>query len=197
MIGGLSATDPDSGETLTFTLPDSPDGLFAIVDGNLVVNQVLDFEAGYSHDVTVRVTDSANNTFDKTFTISVTDMNEIAPVIVAINVQTPNGFNFENTNFETLLGNAVIQVGNSATEFTTINAAGDAKFVIDGTDLTYATDAQGRIHVTGGSITAVHWLTNSTNTALVDFTGFPAGSASALLAQRKPREPATVARSMP
>ena len=80
VVGSLSATDP--GDTATFTLLDSAGGLFAISGNDIVVNGALDFETAISHSVTVRVTDSANNTYDETFTIDVTDVNE-APTAVA------------------------------------------------------------------------------------------------------------------
>ncbi|GEP61038.1 putative Ig domain-containing protein [Reyranella soli] len=82
-VGGtLSAIDPDSGETFTFSLTDNAGGLFGINGTNLIVTGALDYEASVSHNVTVRVTDAAGNTFDKTFTIATTDVNE-APVTVA------------------------------------------------------------------------------------------------------------------
>ncbi|MEH2536613.1 MULTISPECIES: beta strand repeat-containing protein [unclassified Bradyrhizobium] len=74
IVGSLSAVDPDGGDTATFTLLDDAGGRFAIEGGNLVVAGALDYESATSHQVTVRVTDSANNTFDETFTIAVTDV---------------------------------------------------------------------------------------------------------------------------
>jgi Ca2+-binding RTX toxin-like protein len=74
VVGALSATDPDAGETLTFSLIDDAGGRFAISGSDLVVAGALDFETASSHLVTVRVTDSANNSYDETFTISVTDV---------------------------------------------------------------------------------------------------------------------------
>ena len=80
VVGSLSATDP--GDTSTFTLLNNAGGLFAISGNNIVVNGVLDYEADASHSVTVRVTDAANNTYDETFAIDVTDVNE-APTAVS------------------------------------------------------------------------------------------------------------------
>jgi Ca2+-binding RTX toxin-like protein len=177
VIGGLSATDPDAGETFTFSLLSNPGNLFAIQNGNLVVNGPLDFETAASHNITVRVTDSANNTFDENFTINVTDMSEAA-VTLAIDVLTPNGASFDT--FLEQLGDAQVQSGtNSSTQFSKINGSSQVEFVIDGTGFTYATDAQGNIHVTGGSFTTVHWLDGPTGNPIADLSGFPAGSASA------------------
>ena len=74
MVGSLSAVDPDAGDTASFTLVDNANGLFAISGGNLVVAGALDYETAQSHQATVRVTDSANHTYDKILTIAVTDV---------------------------------------------------------------------------------------------------------------------------
>ncbi|HZO47511.1 MAG TPA: hypothetical protein VFB68_16560 [Xanthobacteraceae bacterium] len=85
VVGALSATDP--GDTATFTLFNNAGGRFAISGNNLVVAGSLDFEAGTSHQVTVRVTDSANNTYDEIFTINVGNVNE-TPTDVALTGNT-------------------------------------------------------------------------------------------------------------
>ena len=74
VVGSLSAVDPDAGDTASFILVDNANGLFAISGGNLVVAGALDYETATSHQATVRVTDSANHTYDKIFTIAVTDV---------------------------------------------------------------------------------------------------------------------------
>src|SRR4029077_4887614 len=77
MVGSLSATDDDLGEVFTFSLVDDAGGRFAIAGQNLVVAGTLDYETASSHNVTVRVTDSTGNTFDKTFAIAVDNNVEI------------------------------------------------------------------------------------------------------------------------
>ncbi len=83
VVGALTATDPTPGETLTFSMVVSAGGRFGINGTNLVVadGSLLNFEANTSHSVTVRVTDSASNTFDEVFTINVSDVNEAATLI--------------------------------------------------------------------------------------------------------------------
>jgi len=83
VIGTLTATDPDAGDTRTFSLVDSAGGRFKVNGSQLLVDAgtLLNFEVNTSHSVTVRVTDSANNTYDEAFTINVTDINEPATVI--------------------------------------------------------------------------------------------------------------------
>ncbi len=96
VVGGLTATDPTSGETLTFSMVVSAGGRFGINGTDLVVADglLLNFEANTSHSVTVRVTDSAGNTYEEAFTINVTDVNEAATLISL----TPNSESENTTN---------------------------------------------------------------------------------------------------
>ena len=80
MIGQATGSDADSGDTLTYSLADDAGGRFAIdsATGQITVadGSLLNHEAADSHDVTVRVTDVAGDTYDETFTINVGDVNE-------------------------------------------------------------------------------------------------------------------------
>jgi Ca2+-binding RTX toxin-like protein len=78
VIGSLAASDPDLDETFTYSLLDDAGGRFAIAGDTIVAAGELDYELSLAHDVTVRVTDSGGNVFDKTFTIDVTDVDEAA-----------------------------------------------------------------------------------------------------------------------
>ena len=71
-IGDLSVTDTDSGDTFTFTVSDDR---FEIVgtELKLTAETALDYEAIQSVDLTITVTDSADNTLASDVTISVTD----------------------------------------------------------------------------------------------------------------------------
>ena len=74
VVGALSSLDPEAGDSATFTLVDDAGGRFAISGSDLVVAGALDYESATSHQVTVQVTDSADNTYEKTFTIAVSDV---------------------------------------------------------------------------------------------------------------------------
>ena len=65
-------TDPDSGAH-TYSLLDNAGGRFTIVGNQLRVANglLLDFEQATTHNVTVRTTDSTNQTFDEVVTINV------------------------------------------------------------------------------------------------------------------------------
>lgn len=77
-IGSLAAVDPDAGDTFTYTLLDDADGRFVLTIRNGITyvdvadgGNRLDVDVDETHDIRVRVTDSALNTFEKTLTINV------------------------------------------------------------------------------------------------------------------------------
>ena len=86
-VGSFSSTDPDAGDTFTYTLAagpgDTDNGSFAIVGAELRTGAIFDVEAKSSYSVNVRTTDSAGNVFEKSFTITVTNVNE-APTDIAL-----------------------------------------------------------------------------------------------------------------
>lgn len=80
-IGMLTATDPDAGQTLTFSfgggsLESLDNAAFTIVGNTLRLNDTADFETKSSYPVTIRATDngSPSQYLDKTFTITITDV---------------------------------------------------------------------------------------------------------------------------
>ena len=88
-IGYLSAIDQDVGDTHTYQLLGNAGGMFTIdQDSNaLIVSGELDYETAQEHQVTVRVTDSGNLTYQEDFTIAVGNVNE-APVDIEIAYNT-------------------------------------------------------------------------------------------------------------
>lgn len=89
-VGTLTASHPVGGAIISFSLTDSAGSRFKI--GGAQADEVwvddgslLDYETARRHTITVRATDQALNTFDKTFIIHVENVNE-APVITAIEV---------------------------------------------------------------------------------------------------------------
>ena len=79
-VGTLSTTDPDVGDIFTYTLVsgtgDADNASFNIDGASLRAGVAFDFETKSSYTVRVRTTDSANNTFEGVFTITVTDVVE-------------------------------------------------------------------------------------------------------------------------
>jgi Ca2+-binding RTX toxin-like protein len=75
VIGSLSGADPN-GDTVSYSLIDNAGGRFAISGSNLVVanGELLDYEQGASHSVTVRMTDQAGNATQQTFVVALGDI---------------------------------------------------------------------------------------------------------------------------
>ncbi|TFU06302.1 hypothetical protein EUV02_04700 [Polymorphobacter arshaanensis] len=84
LVGTVVGSDPDVGDTLTYTLTDNAGGRFVIdaASGALSVaaGAPIDYEAAVSHAIGVRVTDAAGAFSDFAFTISVNNLNDVAPV---------------------------------------------------------------------------------------------------------------------
>jgi ELWxxDGT repeat protein len=91
VVGTVSGTDPDAGDTLTFSVESTsafPDGsFFSILGGNkLVTNQKLDFETKPVYNVLLRVTDQAGAFFQRPFAVNVTNLDDVATTITLSNV---------------------------------------------------------------------------------------------------------------
>ena len=90
-IGTLTRTDPDTGDGATYTLVSGAgsanNAKFAISGTKLVVNGGIDFEATPTLTARVRITDTGGLTFEKAFTITVTDVNE-APTDLTLDPAT-------------------------------------------------------------------------------------------------------------
>lgn len=80
VAGVIVAADPDAGDTLSYTMVDDAGGRFAIdaATGLITVAGVdqLDYETSASHDIVVRITDTAGSFIDKVFSIGVDDVVE-------------------------------------------------------------------------------------------------------------------------
>src|SRR5690606_26285944 len=75
VVGVVSATDPDAGDTLTFALLDDAGGRFTIdpATGEIRVadGSLLDYESADQHEIVVQVTDAGGLSDTATFTIAV------------------------------------------------------------------------------------------------------------------------------
>ena len=71
-VGNLSAIDTDVGDTHAYVLLNDAAGRFQVAGNQLRVANGSLLNAGSTHDVTVRATDSGGLTFDETFTVTVT-----------------------------------------------------------------------------------------------------------------------------
>ncbi|MHB8132899.1 MAG: DNRLRE domain-containing protein [Anaerolineaceae bacterium] len=103
VVGTLSRSDPDTGNTFTYSLVpgtgDTDNLSFNILDDSLRTSAVFDFETKSSYSVRIRTTDQGGLTFDKVFTISVSDVNE-SPTDIALSSNTV----VENSAIDTVVG---------------------------------------------------------------------------------------------
>lgn len=92
VVGTLSSTDPDSGESFTYTITGGADAEFFSISGDeLIIDAgVLDFETKSSYVVTITTTDSSDQSLTENFTISVSDINE-TPEITNNNLTISEG----------------------------------------------------------------------------------------------------------
>ncbi|KYO53223.1 hypothetical protein AUP44_26990, partial [Tistrella mobilis] len=81
VIGTVTGSDPDAGDTLTFTVDDDR---FEIVDGSLKLKDgiALDYETEPSVDLVITATDADGLTATRTVTITVVDDGIVAPTPV-------------------------------------------------------------------------------------------------------------------
>ncbi len=102
----VAATDPDTGDTLTYSLSGTDASSFSIVStsGQLQTNAVLDSETQSSYSVTVSVSDTNSSSDSISVTINVTDVNE-APTFADGSSTTRSIA--ENTASGTNIGSAV------------------------------------------------------------------------------------------
>jgi hypothetical protein len=98
-VGTLSTTDPDAGDTFTYSLacatPGLDDASFTVVNDALNTTAIFDYETKASYAICVRTTDAGGLFFDKNFTITVN--NVIEPLSVTLrSIGTQDGWLLES-----------------------------------------------------------------------------------------------------
>ena len=90
-IGTFSSTDPNPGDTFSYSLVagtgDTGNSSFNISGNTLRNSSIFNYEAQNSYSIRVRVTDQGSLTFEKAFTITVTNVNE-APTNITLSAST-------------------------------------------------------------------------------------------------------------
>ena len=103
LVGTLSSSDPDAGNTFTYTLVagtgDTDNAAFNIEGSALRVSNSLDYETQSSYSLRVRSTNADGLFFEKVFTIIVTDVNEIPSDIALSSTTIP-----ENAGVNAIVG---------------------------------------------------------------------------------------------
>ncbi len=107
-VGTLGTTDIDAGDTHTYSLVagtgSADNGSFSISGDRLLTAEVFDFETRSSYDIRIQTDDGNGGTFEKTFTITVIDINETgnnAPTDIQLSNQNVS----ENPVGTTFVGN--------------------------------------------------------------------------------------------
>ena len=116
VVGTFSTTDPDVGDTFTYTLVtgtgSTDNAAFTITSNSLKSAAVFDFETKFTYSIRVRTTDAGSLFFEKVFTITVTNVNE-APVrlgplkLMLLVVNNPQG----RANHHTFVPQSIRPVG--------------------------------------------------------------------------------------
>ena len=136
-IGTLNTSDVDTGDTFTYSIVGGADQTKFSIGGvgsdELLLNDgVLDFDTQSSYQVIVRTTDSGGLTFDKTFTITVNDLND-APTAndntVTTNEDAAYTFSAADFNFVDLDGGSFTQI-----QITSLESVGSLQ--LNGVDVT-------------------------------------------------------------
>ena len=160
VVGLLSATDADSGDSFTYELIGTAGGRFAIKNGAIVVadGTKLDYETAQEHVIRVRVSDGHNGSFESDFTIHVQDLDETpppenhAPTAIGLSATSVS----ENSANDVVVGLLSATDADSGDSFTyeLIGTAGGrfaikdgAIVVADGTKLDYETAQEHVIRV--------------------------------------------------
>jgi hypothetical protein len=82
-VGSLSTTDPDIGNTFTYTLVSGNTGSFTISGSNLLTAAVFDYEAKTNYSIGVRSTDQGGLLTEKVFSIAVINVNDFYKLVVS------------------------------------------------------------------------------------------------------------------
>ncbi|WP_051291139.1 putative Ig domain-containing protein [Pedobacter glucosidilyticus] len=102
VIGSFSSTDPDAGDTFTYTLVagtgSTDNASFNISGSSLRINNSPNFESKSSYSVRIRTTDQGGLTYEKAFTITINNVNDAPTIANAIpnqNATQNSAFNFQ------------------------------------------------------------------------------------------------------
>ena len=104
-IGTLTAIDPDTGDTHTYSVVGGKDKkLFAVNGDKLITNAILDYELKSELDLVIRVTDSGKASVDIPLPITVTDVND-GPTDITLDNDTIA----ENQPADTVVGKLALE----------------------------------------------------------------------------------------
>ncbi|MBD2616571.1 hypothetical protein H6G94_36050, partial [Nostoc punctiforme FACHB-252] len=137
VIGQLDTTDPDIGDSFTYTLVDDALGRFQIVGNELQVanSNLLDFENNQQYSITVRSQDASGLSNTEIFTILITNVNE-APSFVSnpvLNAEVNNLYTYNIVTIDPDAGNTHTITVNGLPSELSFTDNGDGTASISGT----------------------------------------------------------------
>ncbi len=139
IVGTLSSTDPNAGNTFTYTLVSgtgsADNASFNISGSNLQITNSPDYETKNSYSIRVRTTDQGGLYYEKAFSISINNINE-TPSDIALSASAINENVVANSTVGTL-SSTDPDAGNTFT-YTLVSGPGsadNASFNISGSSL--------------------------------------------------------------
>jgi hypothetical protein len=131
-IGTLSTTDVDNGDTFVYSIEGGTGASLFTIDGDQVkVNGALDFESQSSYTLDVKTTDANGLSYTQSFTINVTNVNELDAITDTDTDANSVAENSTNGSVVQVTANAFDPEGDAVTYSLTDDASG--RFAIDGT----------------------------------------------------------------
>lgn len=130
IIGYLTTADVDGGDTFTYSVIGGDTSAFNINGNQLRASVVFDYETKSSYSVTIRSTDAGGLTYDKSFSVSVTNISE-APTNISLSSASIN----ENSAANTVIGTLSATKPTSQSVSFSLVGGDVASFNINGTQL--------------------------------------------------------------
>ncbi|OUL29670.1 hypothetical protein BV378_05730, partial [Nostoc sp. RF31YmG] len=178
-IGQLSSTDPDAGDSHTYTLEDDAGGRFRIVGNQLQVadGTLLNFESSTQHSITVKSTDTNGLSNSFKLTIGVTNVNE-APSFTSTPISTVDLGSLYRYNIVTSDPDAADTrriIADNLPSWLTLVDNLDGTATLSGTSTNFLDNTNINLKVTdAGGLTAIQEFTITSSNALVEGTNFTA-----------------------
>jgi gliding motility-associated-like protein len=138
-IGSLGSTDPDAGDSFTYSLVSgtgsTDNSKFTLSGNTLKAAEAFDFETKSSYSIRIQTTDAAGLSFQKEFTVTIVNVNE-APTAIALSNATTD----ENNAIDASIGTLTTTDPDAADSFTysLVSGAGstdNSKFTLSGNTL--------------------------------------------------------------
>ncbi|BAQ62886.1 alkaline phosphatase [Geminocystis sp. NIES-3708] len=129
-IGLFTAIDPDVNDSFSYSLVsgegDTDNANFEIVGNQLRINASPDFETKSSYSIRVKTTDQGNLSTEKTFTVTINNLDEVAPTITS--GSTVKAINENSGASQIVYSVASIDTGDIATGATTYSLKNEGDF---------------------------------------------------------------------